>query len=183
MSGVTQIVLIIAVIGYVLVRRMTGQPAEAKRMLVLPAILVVVGLSDLGSATRSGIALTFLVVTTAIGVALGALRGLTIRLYHQDDIVFMRYTWVTVLLWVANIGVKLGAGALLAALDKGTDSNNAMFVSLGFGLLAEGLVVLAKALRSGKQVVWKTGKDGRPHERSQLLDDLQRRVGGRGWLR
>ncbi|SDZ27284.1 Protein of unknown function [Amycolatopsis xylanica] len=180
MSGVTQIVLIVAVIGYVLVRRMAGQPAEAKRMLVLPAILVVIGLSDIGSVTRSGIALTFLVVTTALGVALGALRGLSIRLYHQDGLVFMRYTWVTVLLWVANIGVKVGSGALLAALDKGTDSNNAMFVSLGLGLLAEGVVVLAKALRSDHQIVWKTGKDGAPHERSPFLDDLQRRASRRG---
>ncbi|WP_370949434.1 DUF1453 domain-containing protein [Amycolatopsis sp. cg5] len=179
MNGVTQLVLIIAVIGYVLVRRMLGQPAEAKRMLVLPAILVVIGLWNIESVTGSSIALIFLVVTTVIGIGLGALRGLSIRLYHQDDIVFMRYTWVTVLLWVLNIGVKVGAGALLATLDKSTDSNSAMFVSLGLGLLAEGVVVLAKALRSGQQIVWKTGKDGAPHERSQFLDDLQRRVNGR----
>jgi hypothetical protein len=41
-----EVLFIIAAVGFVLIRRMMGEQAEAKRMLVLPAILTVIGLSN-----------------------------------------------------------------------------------------------------------------------------------------
>jgi hypothetical protein len=47
---------------------------------------------------------------------------------------------------------------------------------VGAGLLAEGLVVLSKALRVGGQVVWSKGRRGAPHRTSPLLDSWQQKV-------
>src|SRR5207302_543971 len=68
MSGVMEIVLILAAIGYVLVRRMMGEAAQAKRMLILPAVLFVVGLTQSTGLLRSPAALLFVLVTCALSV-------------------------------------------------------------------------------------------------------------------
>ncbi len=41
------IVLVVAAVGWVLWSRMKGQPQKAKRLLVLPAVLTVLGITDL----------------------------------------------------------------------------------------------------------------------------------------
>jgi hypothetical protein len=182
MNGTLQVVLIIAVIAYVLIRRLAGEPAEAKRMLILPAVLIVVGIANLDDLTHSGTALLFFIGTLLISVVLGALRGASIRLSRREGIVFMRYTWVTVALWVVNIGVKFGGNLLLGAIDKSGAAvlGNTVLLTVGVGMLLEGVVVLGRALRSGEQVIWAQGRDGAPHRTSPWLDDLQRQFSRRG---
>lgn len=177
MSGPVQIVLIIAAIGYVLVRRFLGEPAQAKRMLILPAVLTVIGFTNLHGI--AGSAIVALVVTALLSIGLGALRGASIKVYRQDGVVFMRYTWVTLVLWVLNVAVKVGATLLLGVFDQGAASalGNTTMLTIGLGMLVEGVVALAKALRGGHQVIWEKGKDGAPHRTSPFLDSLQDRIG------
>ena len=173
MSGTLQVVLIVAAIAYVL--------AEAKRMLILPAVLTVVGITNLDDLSHSGTAVLFLVGTLLISVVLGALRGASIRLSRRNGLVFLRYTWVTVVLWVANLAVKFGGNLLLGAIDKSDAAalGDTVLLTVGVGLLLEGVVVLGRALRSGEQVSWAQGRDGAPHRTSPWLDDLQRQFGRR----
>lgn len=156
MSGPVEIVVIIAAVGYVLARRMAGEPAQAKRMLILPAVLTVVGFTDIGKAGTSGTAVAFLVATAAVSVVLGAARGASIRLSARDGIVFLRYTWLTVGLWVLNLVVKFGANALLGATDRHTvtAAGNSLLFTLGLGLLTEGVVVLVRAVRGEGRILW-----------------------------
>ncbi|ATY10024.1 DUF1453 domain-containing protein [Amycolatopsis sp. AA4] len=181
MSGPVEIVLIAAAVGYLMVRRMIGEPAQAKQMLILPAILSVVGLSTLSGDVKTAASLIFLVGTAAISIVLGVLRGASVRISRRDGIAFVRYTPVTVALWVANIVVKVGVNFALDAFDPqdaGGVSNSLLF-TLGVGILAEGLVVLYRALRAGHQVMWAQGRDGAPGQTSPLLDNLQRNLAGR----
>lgn len=182
MSGTLQVVLIVAAVAYLLIRRLAGEPAEAKRMLILPAVLTVIGITNLDDLSHSGTAVLFLVGTLLISVVLGALRGASIRLSRRNGIVFMRYTWVTVVLWVANIAVKFGGNLLLGAIDKSDAAvlGNTVLLTVGVGMLLEGVVVLGRALRSGEQVIWAQGRDGAPHQTSPWLDDLQRQFARRG---
>jgi hypothetical protein len=87
----------------------------------------------------------------------------------------MRYTGMTIVLWVVNIAVKLGGNFLLSTIDPHADGGNTLMLTLGAGLLMEGAVVLAKAMRTGGQVIWQQGKDGAPHRTSRFIDDLQAR--------
>ncbi|MGQ4514395.1 hypothetical protein [Streptomyces sp. DW26H14] len=182
MSGPVEIVLIVAAVGYVLVRRMMGEPAQAKRMLILPAVLCVIGLSDVSGEVTTSMSLLFLVATAAISVVLGMLRGASVRISQRDGLAFVRYTGVTVLLWVLNLAVKLGANFALGALDPKDAGGvgDSLMLSLGLGILAEGLVVLYRALRAGHQVMWAQGRDGAPHQSSPFLDDLRRNLTERG---
>ncbi|MFB7493117.1 DUF1453 domain-containing protein [Streptomyces sp. NPDC056161] len=178
MSGPVEVVLILAAVAYVLVRRMIGEPAQAKRMLVLPAVLAVIGLSDVSGAGHSLVALLFLAATAGVSLLLGALRGMSIRLSSQNGLVFVRYSGVTVALWVVNLVVKFGANLLFGALDPHAASaaGNSLLFTLGLGMLAEGLVVLARALRTDSRIAWAEGKGGAPHTMSPALDEIQRRI-------
>jgi hypothetical protein len=178
-SAPLEILLVIALVGYMLVRRLLGEPAQAKRMLVLPAVLTVIGLSSAKDVLHDPVQLGFLVVTTLVGIGLGALRGLSVRVYVRDGIVNMRYTAISIVLWVVNIAAKLGGNFVLGMVDPHADSGNTLMLTLGAGLLVEGLVVMAKAMRTDGQVIWQQGKDGAPHQTSQFLNDLQSRIGRR----
>ncbi|MFD2472689.1 DUF1453 domain-containing protein [Amycolatopsis silviterrae] len=181
MSGPVEIVLIVAAVAYLMVRRMIGEPAQAKQMLILPAVLSVVGLSTLSGEVKTPASMAFLVGTAAISVVLGILRGTSVRITRRDGTAFVRYTALTVALWVANIVVKVGVNLALDAFDPHDAGgvSNSLLLTLGLGILAEGLVVLYRALRAGHQVMWTQGSDGAPAKTSPLLDNIQRNLTGR----
>ncbi|AHH98421.1 DUF1453 family protein [Kutzneria albida] len=181
MSSPVQIVLVLAAVCYVLVRRMMGEPAEAKRMLVLPAVLGAIGLSQVSADLKSPLSILFLVLTAGISVVIGALRGASVRVSARDGLAFVQYTGVTVALWVANLAVKFGANFVLRAIDPQDAAalGNSLLLTLGAGMLVEGLVVLAKAVRGEGRILWAKGKDGAPHQLSPWLDSLQQNRNGR----
>ncbi|AUI57289.1 DUF1453 domain-containing protein [Amycolatopsis sp. BJA-103] len=176
MSTPVEIVLIVAAVGYILIRRLAGDVAEAKRMLLLPAILAVIGLSDVDDSVKSATAVVFLVVTLAVSVLFGVLRGVSIRLYRQDGVAHMRYTWLTIVLWALNVAAKVGANLLLGLITGVPSGGNSVMLTIGVGMLVEGVVVLARAMRTDSRIVWKKGEDGKAHTTSPFLDDLQARM-------
>jgi hypothetical protein len=176
MSGPVEVVLIIAAIAYVLISRMMGQPAQAKRMLLLPAVLALIGLANISDGLTSATAVVFLIATAAISVLLGAARGATVRISLRNGTAFVRYTGWTVLLWLVNIAVKFGANLALGAIDaKAADGvSNSLLFTLGLGMLVEGLVVLYRALRADHPVIWSEDRDSGQPRMSPVLDNVRR---------
>lgn len=147
------ILLGIAAVGYVMWSRLKGQPLQAKRLLVLPAVLIVIGILGLtGSSARhlTSADLAFLAISVVTSVVLGAARGATIQLYNNQGELWQRYRLSTVGLWIALIATKIVlmgvAGATGAAAGGGT---NSLLVSLGASLLAEAAIVGPRALSTG----------------------------------
>jgi hypothetical protein len=154
MTGTVEIVLIAAAIIYVLGRRLMGEPAVGKRLLLVPAVLGVAGLTQMSVHSVTGV--VFLVASTALSAAFGLLRGLAIRTYEQNGVVMLRYTVMTIVLWAAGIAARLGAGVVLGLLDPSAvpEGDSALMLAAGAGLLAEGLVVMTRAVRVRGQVMW-----------------------------
>jgi hypothetical protein len=179
-SGPIEIIMVIAVVCYILIRRLMGEPAEGKRMLLLPAILTVVGVVDITKLTQTPVSVAFLVASAVFSMVLGLLRGRSIRLFSQNGLVFMRYTWVTVTLWAANLAFKFGANIILRVADPHdvASVSSGLYLTLGAGMLCEGAVVLVKALRTDGRIMWAKGKKGQPHTMSPFLDALQSRITG-----
>ncbi|MEZ0110202.1 hypothetical protein ABH920_004217 [Catenulispora sp. EB89] len=171
------VVLIIAAVGYVMARRVAGEAAQAKRMLVLPAVLVALGFSDVSKAGHSPAALAFLIGTAVVSIAFGALRGLSTRLSEKDGIAYVHYTGVTIALWVANLAAKFGLNAVFKTVNPhaAASSGNSLLLTLGAGMFLEGAVTLYRAMHTSSKVIWAKGKDGQPHTTSPYLDDLQNR--------
>ncbi|MEV5707400.1 DUF1453 domain-containing protein [Actinoallomurus sp. NPDC052274] len=185
MSGPVEIILIIGAVGYILARRLLGEPAEAKRMLLLPAVLAGVGLTDLAKVPQSPVSIGFLVGTTALSLVLGLLRGASIRVFDTDGIVYLRYTATTVVWWGINLAVRFGASVVLGVVDPSAEhvGSSGLMLTLGAGMVVEGLAVLSKAVRTSGRVVWAKGRDGAPHTMSSLLDGLQEKVQTTDWSR
>ncbi|MEO6958127.1 MAG: hypothetical protein ABI137_15400 [Antricoccus sp.] len=147
------IVLVIAAICYVLWSRMQGRPLQARRLLVLPLVLTVLGIFDLTAASAPHLApkdIAFLAASITLSVVLGAARGATIELYPQQDALWQRYRRSTVALWVVLITLKivLAAVASFAHAQAGGGTNSLM-LSLGLSLLAEAAIVGPRALSTG----------------------------------
>src|SRR5664279_4387604 len=84
---VVLVVLVLAVVGYVLVSRITGQPVNTRRLLVLPGVLTGMGLLQLSGAVSGGVRpqdLGLLAVGLAAAAGLGAARGATVTVAVRD---------------------------------------------------------------------------------------------------
>ena len=159
MTAPVEIGVIVVVVGLLIVRRLIGEPADARRMLLVPAALCLAGLSDLGQVAQSPLSVGFLLGISVVSVVLGVLRGASVRVHKRDDVVFMRYTMTTVVLFVANLGVKVGSGLLLGYIDPRAEHavSSGLALTLGVGMLAEGVAILSKALRTGGRIAWGGG--------------------------
>jgi hypothetical protein len=147
------ILLVVAAVGYVLWSRMKGRPLKLKRLLVLPVILTVLGITDLTGSSAPHLTpkdIAFLVVGAVISAVLGAARGATIELYPQQGELWQRYRRITVGLWITLIATKLVvlviASVVGASAGGGTSS---LLFCLGVSLLAETAIVGPRARSTG----------------------------------
>ena len=147
------IVIALAAVAYVLWGRTQGRPLKVRRMVLLPAVLVIIGITDLTGSSASHLNskdIAFLVASVAISAVLGAARGATIELYPQGGELWQRYKRNTVLLWILLIASKLVlAGAASSAGASAGGGTNSLLLSLGVSLLAEAAIVGPRALSTG----------------------------------
>lgn len=183
--NLAMIALVILLVGYLLVRRMAGQLMEARRMLVLPAILTLVGLASLNSTDLSATAIGFLLLGCIVGVGFGVIRGYTVRISERDGSAWMRYSVASIALWIAAIVVRVVLIPVENAIDPAAASaaGQATMVAVGIGFLAESVIVLYRAMQSEATIVWRADKSGN-HTVSPTLADMHSRVrGGRTKVR
>jgi FtsH-binding integral membrane protein len=175
--NIATIALVVLLVGYLLVRRMTGQLMEARRMLVLPAILAVAGLASLNSTALSATAIGFLLLGCVVGAVFGVVRGYTVRIAERDGAAWMRYSFASVGLWVAAIAVRLLLVPVENVVDPAAASvaGQATMLAVGVGFLAESVVVLYRAMHSEATIVWRADKSGN-HTLSPTLADMHSRV-------
>jgi FtsH-binding integral membrane protein len=159
------ILLVLAGIALVMWTRMRGQPLQAKRLLVLPAVFVVLGVGDLTGqhAHYTAADIGFLVAGAAVAAVLGAARGATVELFSRDGELWQRYRPVTVALWLTLIAAKIILAVIArAAGAPGGAGSNGLLLALGISLLAETAVVGPRALATG--VPFATQQDDRRSE-------------------
>ena len=138
------VLIIAALVVYSVVRRMAGQPLVAKDVYVAPVILVGIGLHGLLKLDLAALDLFWLVLTALIGVAFGAIRAATTRVFPKDGVLWQRYTWKTLVVWVATAAISFGVGALALATGMHEEVKS-IPLSMGVGLLGEALVILARS--------------------------------------
>jgi len=161
------IILIIAGVGYILARRLLGELLEAKRLLIVPVVLTVIGAGQLAHIKAvNATTVSFIVVGCLISVGIGLVRGRTVHLGERDGVLWMRYTVGTLLLWVLNLAAKVALWPFEHAVSPSATSaaNHGLLLSIGLGVVAESLMVLYRAMHTEATVVWAKGKDGRPNQ-------------------
>lgn len=153
MSAV-QILIIAALVIYSIVRRFTGSPVGARSMAI-PLALTGYGVYTLardlhGVPGPADIAL--LGGELVLGIVAGLARGVTIRLYVRDGVLWQRYSVATLLIWIAMIAVRLGFAVAGHAIGATLSATGVSMVAFGLSLVVESLLVTARAGRHGAPV-------------------------------
>jgi hypothetical protein len=152
---------VLAVIIYVIGRQLRGEPLRAKRVLVVPAVLAVVGLVDLSGSKGVNAAdiaciIASALLATGIGVAQGAKMQLELRdggLWGQMPV---RSLWLWGALIVSRVAVTVVAVPLGAHIASSTGS---ILLMLGVNRLAQAAVITLRALAAG--IPFAAEKDGK----------------------
>ena len=82
MHDVLIVLAVIAVVAFVIVRQLKGEPIRGKRLIVLPAVLALIGIVDLTNAGRhpAAIDIFFISVSALIAAGIGVGQGLMMHL-------------------------------------------------------------------------------------------------------
>jgi hypothetical protein len=96
-------------IAFVLYRQMTAQPLRVQRLVILPLVLGLFALQQLGvqHSNLSPSMAVFLVANLGVGGALGLWRGTTFNVFSKAGVTMTRGTWMTLLAWAALIVIRV----------------------------------------------------------------------------
>jgi hypothetical protein len=148
MSTLVLILVGALVVLRVLAKQLTGSMVTGKSLVLMPAILIVVGLGSAASAltlARPGEILFFL-VDAVIVLALGVARGATTRLSLRDGGLFQKGTALTLVLWLATIAVRVGAGFIGQSIGvAGTLTTASLLLLFGVTIAAQNAVIYLRA--------------------------------------
>jgi len=148
MSPLLEVVVAVGVIAYVIARQVRGEPMRIKRVVLLPAILTVAGLVELGRGQHPVRPVELLVpvpgAVIAVGIGLG--QGWMMRLESRNGTLWGQMPIRGLALWLALIGSRL----LLAWLAHGLDAtaatgSSAILLMLGLSRLGQAAIVVLRA--------------------------------------
>ncbi|WP_223768774.1 DUF1453 domain-containing protein [Streptomyces huiliensis] len=141
--------IIAAVVIAVVIKRIIGEPVSVKDLFAAPVILIVIGSVSLAKKSDlTGTDLTWVITGTVLGVALGALRGATIRLTDKGGFLWQRYDGRTFLTLIGTLAVAAGFNVLAVAMGLHEEARP-LQLSIGASFLGESLVVGWRGLASG----------------------------------
>ncbi|MBB5955950.1 hypothetical protein FHS29_002531 [Saccharothrix tamanrassetensis] len=140
--------LIVVGVVAVVVKRFLGEPLNARDLFGPPLLLLGIGVYGLTKQHLAAVDVLWLVIGSVVGVALGALRGTTIRLFTRDGVLWQRYTPWTLVVWVGSFAVNAGLGFLAVSAGMHAEARP-MTLAIGVGLLGELVPIGLRAVRSG----------------------------------
>ena len=144
-------ILVLAAVGYVLASRWHGRRIDARRLLLLPAVLSGYGLLQFTGAAGRGLRavdVTLIAVGVVVAAGMGLARGVTVTVYLHQGQPWMRYRPATLALWAATIGIRLAITAISITIGASSAATRgpSILLSVGVTLLAEGIVVAHRGL-------------------------------------
>jgi hypothetical protein len=137
------VLLYLALIGYVLFKKVQGQPIRApKKLLGLPIVLVVLGFGDMTSGTMKPVEITLTVIGAVLSLGLGLMRGQADKVSTRDGAPFVQWGKASLALFAANILAKLVLDLLgVAAGGSASAAGKSLVFTLGLTLLGEAVVL------------------------------------------
>jgi hypothetical protein len=162
MNEVIIVLAVVVVIGLVITRQLKGEALRGKRVILLPAILLVVGAVGLnGTANFKPIDGILIGVSGLVAAAVGSAMGAAMHLEDRDGGLWGRLPRRGLWLWGALIASRVAVEVVAAAVGaKATSSENSILLVLGINRLAQAAVIVARAVRA--DIPFAPEKDGKP---------------------
>ncbi|MEU1673445.1 DUF1453 domain-containing protein [Streptomyces roseifaciens] len=141
--------IIAVVVIVVVIRRLKGEPLNARDLLIPPVALTAIGIVSLAKAEQvTGADLAWVIPGAILGCGLGAVRGATVQLFERAGALWQRYTGRTFLVLTGSL-VIMGGFGLLATHAGVSEGARPVQLNIGVSFLGEALVIGARALASG----------------------------------
>ncbi|GHG46644.1 DUF1453 domain-containing protein [Streptomyces griseocarneus] len=142
------LVAVVAVV--VVVKRLAGEPLNARDLFAAPLVLTGIGVWALvkGAHGLGGADYAWVAAGSVLGVALGAARGLTVHVFEKEGVLWQRYTGRTFAVLVVSALISIGFAALASRMGMHPQARPVQ-LSIGVGFLGEALAVGARGLGSG----------------------------------
>ena len=149
MSSAENIAVVVLVVGWVIARQFQARrfSGDARRMLVLPAVLAYLGLRshNLLDPHHQATAAALLVIGVIVEVGMGTVWGFTTRVWRdQSGTVWAKGTKATAYAWTGMIAIRIALYAIGAALGVAA-GEGPMLISLAALLLVRSAVVTWRA--------------------------------------
>lgn len=135
-AAVFQYALYALIALFVIYRQLAPrQVVGTGRMFVLPLVLTAYGAYSLLQSPPAGAtSYVLLVGELALAAVAGVARALTVRFWtDQRGVLMRRGTWLTLVIWVLFIGIRIGTYALAG----GALGTSALMLSVGASLLVQ----------------------------------------------
>lgn len=159
MSDVVQIIAAIAVVAYVIGRQTLGEPLRGKRVVLLPAILTVIGISTLNDRHLRPVDLACLTIGGLLAAVIGLAQGGMLRLESRNGGLWGRMPLTGLWLWLALVLSRVVMTLIATGLDaKVAASTASVLLLLGINRLGQGAVIVTRAMIAG--IPFSPEKDG-----------------------
>ncbi|MFZ0665758.1 MAG: hypothetical protein WAM97_08375 [Acidimicrobiales bacterium] len=137
--SIANIALYIAILGFLVFRRIQGRPiASVKQLMILPVIVTVLGFEDLSHKQHLGsVNIMFSVIGCAVSLALGAYRGSADKLSVRDGVSYVQWGTRSVVIFAFNIAAKLVLD-VICVVSGGTTAGATSSLVLAAGLMLVG---------------------------------------------
>jgi hypothetical protein len=160
MQEVLIVLAAVVVIGAVILRQFNGEPLRGRRIVLLPAILIVIGAMNLHSSSPLKTAdIVCIAASAAVAIAIGIYQGVAIHLESRNGGLWGRMPARGLWFWgalVVSRGVVFIVASVIGA--KAATSVDSIILVLGLNRLAQAAVIAARALSAG--VAFSPEKDG-----------------------
>ncbi len=146
MSELLSGLLAVAVVLFVIIRRFGTRRIDERRLLILPAVLAFVGLSQGGAIDTSHTALSagLLAAEVAVALACGRLLGTTTRVWQTSEGPRSRGTKATFGVFLLSVAAR--GGLLAVGYAEGVHAGNgAIMLPLAAWLLAQNVVIVRRS--------------------------------------
>ena len=156
-----EVLAVIAIVVYVIGRQLRGEPLRGKRVVLLPAVLTVIGLTRLNTGGHPVHAadVAFLVVGGVVAAGIGVAQGSVLRLESREGGLWGRMPLYGLWLWVALVGARIALMTLASASGAHVAASTAPIVLLlGVNRLSQAAVITRRAHAAG--IAFSPEKDG-----------------------
>ena len=142
----------VAVIGYVIWQQLVGGPLSGKRVVVLPAVLIVIGIVEITSnkSHPGATDIVLLVVSAVVAIATGAGLGAMTRLERRQGHLWAQVSKQGLWLWAALIASRIAVAVIAQSADAHLAAGTtAILLTLGLNRAAQAAVVVPRAIAAG----------------------------------
>jgi hypothetical protein len=155
-----EIVAVIGIVGLVIYQQFAGQLLRARRVVVLPVIVTVIGVLNLRGHQLGPADIAWLTAGAAGSLLIGLAFGVMMRLQARDGVLWGQVPLRGLWLWAALIGWRV----LIMVLANRTGAHVAgsttpLLFTLGLNRVGQAAVIMARAARSG--IPFAPEQDGR----------------------